>query len=85
MHRGKEQDWEDLKYFLNNIVTFFFIIHIPFFQQRVRSLIETATYNYIMKPSSTGVLITEATVEEVHQFSPFNEIHGAAQMEAKYD
>lgn len=38
-----------------------------------------------MKPASAGVLIAEATVEEVHQFSPFNEIHGAAQMEAKYD
>ncbi|XP_016402168.1 vitellogenin-like, partial [Sinocyclocheilus rhinocerous] len=53
--------------------------------ERIKSLIETATYNYIMKPASTGVLITEATVQEVHQFSPFNEIHGAAQMEAKYD
>ncbi len=24
MHRGNEQDWEDFKYFLNNIVNFFF-------------------------------------------------------------
>ncbi|KAI7791429.1 vitellogenin B1 [Triplophysa rosa] len=51
--------------------------------RRVKSLIETATYNYIMKPAATGVLITEATVEEVHQFSPLNEIHGAAMMQAK--
>ncbi|XP_073699923.1 vitellogenin-like [Garra rufa] len=51
--------------------------------KRVKSLIETATYNYVMKPAAAGVLIAEATVEEVHQFSPFNEIHGAAQMEAK--
>ncbi|XP_067272222.1 vitellogenin-like [Pseudorasbora parva] len=51
--------------------------------KRVKSLIETASYNYIMKPAESGVLIAEATVEEVHQFSPFNEIHGAAQMEAK--
>uniref|UniRef100_A0A8C1M6Q8 Vitellogenin domain-containing protein n=1 Tax=Cyprinus carpio TaxID=7962 RepID=A0A8C1M6Q8_CYPCA len=29
--------------------------------------------------------IAEATVEEVHHFSPFIEIHGAAMMEAKYD
>uniref|UniRef100_A0A672MVQ8 Vitellogenin-like n=1 Tax=Sinocyclocheilus grahami TaxID=75366 RepID=A0A672MVQ8_SINGR len=50
---------------------------------RVKSLIETATYNYIMKPAAAGVLIAEATVEEVHQFSPLNEIHGAAMMEAK--
>uniref|UniRef100_A0A672MZJ0 Vitellogenin-like n=1 Tax=Sinocyclocheilus grahami TaxID=75366 RepID=A0A672MZJ0_SINGR len=51
--------------------------------ERVKSLIETATYNYIMKPAAAGVLIAEATVEEVHQFSPLNEIHGAAMMEAK--
>ncbi|XP_067272221.1 vitellogenin-like [Pseudorasbora parva] len=51
--------------------------------EREKSLIETASYNYIMKPADAGVLIAEATVEEVHQFSPFNEIHGAAQMEAK--
>nr|ADI52871.1 vitellogenin [Acheilognathus yamatsutae] len=50
--------------------------------KKVKSLIETASYNYIMKPAASGVLITEATVEEVHQFSPFNEIHGAVQMEA---
>ncbi|NP_001096141.1 vitellogenin 7 precursor [Danio rerio] len=51
--------------------------------ERVKSLIETATYNYIMKPADNGALIAEATVEEVYQFSPFNEIHGAAMMEAK--
>nr|UPC69856.1 vitellogenin Ao1 [Opsariichthys bidens] len=51
--------------------------------ERTKSLIETASYNYIMKPGATGVQITEATVEEVYQFSPFSEIHGAAQMEAK--
>uniref|UniRef100_A0A671N7A1 Vitellogenin-like n=1 Tax=Sinocyclocheilus anshuiensis TaxID=1608454 RepID=A0A671N7A1_9TELE len=51
--------------------------------ERDKSLIETATYNYIMKPAAAGVLIAEATVEEVHQFSPLNEIHGAAMMEAK--
>uniref|UniRef100_A0A673KMP5 Vitellogenin-like n=1 Tax=Sinocyclocheilus rhinocerous TaxID=307959 RepID=A0A673KMP5_9TELE len=51
--------------------------------ERVKSLIETATYNYIMKPAAAGVLIAEATVEEVHHFSPLNEIHGAAMMEAK--
>ncbi|KAK2907071.1 hypothetical protein QQF64_018996 [Cirrhinus molitorella] len=51
--------------------------------ERVKGLIETAAYNYIMKPAAAGVLIAEATVEEVHQFSPLNEIHGAAMMEAK--
>nr|AGZ80880.1 vitellogenin B variant 1 [Carassius auratus ssp. 'Pengze'] len=49
--------------------------------ERIKSLIETATYNYIMKPASAGVLITEETVEEVHYFSPIHEIHDAAMME----
>ncbi|XP_052394141.1 vitellogenin-like [Carassius gibelio] len=49
----------------------------------VKSLIETASYNYIMKPAATGVLIAEETVEEVHYFSPIHEIHDAAMMEAK--
>uniref|UniRef100_A0A673KPB2 Vitellogenin-like n=1 Tax=Sinocyclocheilus rhinocerous TaxID=307959 RepID=A0A673KPB2_9TELE len=40
------------------------------YTEKVKSLIETATYNYIMKPAAAGVLIAEATVEEVHQFSP---------------
>ncbi|XP_056614208.1 vitellogenin-like isoform X2 [Triplophysa dalaica] len=51
--------------------------------RRVKSWIETASYNYIMKPAATGILITEATVKEVHQFSPLNDIHGAAIMETK--
>ncbi|XP_051550339.1 vitellogenin-like [Myxocyprinus asiaticus] len=51
--------------------------------KRVKSLVEAATYNYIMKPAANGVLISEATVVELYQYSPFNEIHGAAQMEAK--
>ncbi len=84
MHRGNEKDWKNVTYLINKFRNKK-NCHIPFFQQRVRSLIETATYNYILKPTSTGVLITEATVQEVHQFSPFNEIYGAAQMEAKYD
>ncbi|XP_051977952.1 vitellogenin-like [Xyrauchen texanus] len=51
--------------------------------KRDKSLVEAAVYNYIMKPAANGVLISEATVEELYQYSPFNEIHGAAQMEAK--
>lgn len=43
-----------------------------------------ATYNYLMKPADNGALILEATVTELHQFTPFNEMSGAAQMEAKY-
>ncbi|XP_030640291.1 vitellogenin-like isoform X1 [Chanos chanos] len=52
-------------------------------QQEVQSLTGTATYNYVMKPTATGALITEASVEELHQFAPFNAVNGAAQMQAK--
>ncbi|KAJ3599338.1 hypothetical protein NHX12_033301 [Muraenolepis orangiensis] len=40
-------------------------------------------FNYIMKPAATGSLILEATATELIQFSPFNIMNGAAQMEAK--
>ncbi|KAI5614696.1 vitellogenin 7 isoform X1, partial [Silurus asotus] len=52
-------------------------------QQRLRSLTGTATFSYIMKPTDTGTLVSEATVEEVHQFSLFDTATGAAQMKAK--
>lgn len=38
-----------------------------------------------MKPNDAGALISEAIVEEVHQFSLLNTRTGAAQMKAKYD
>lgn len=43
-----------------------------------------AAFNYIMKPTATGALILEATATELIQFSLFNILNGAAQMEAKY-
>ncbi|KAK3561460.1 hypothetical protein QTP86_002812 [Hemibagrus guttatus] len=52
-------------------------------QQRLKRLTGTATFNYIMKPTDTGALVSEATVEEVHQFSFINTQTGAAQMRAK--
>ncbi|KAK3533833.1 hypothetical protein QTP70_032950 [Hemibagrus guttatus] len=52
-------------------------------QQRLKSLTGTATFRYIMKPTDTGALVSEATVEEVHQFSFMNTQTGAAQMRAK--
>ncbi|XP_063057816.1 vitellogenin-like isoform X2 [Engraulis encrasicolus] len=48
-----------------------------------KSLTGAATYNYIMKPSVTGGLITEATVRELHQVTPVAQMGGVAQMEAK--
>ncbi|XP_062868730.1 vitellogenin-like [Trichomycterus rosablanca] len=50
---------------------------------RLKSLTGTAIYSYIMKPTDTGAMVSEATVEEVHQFSPMNTFTGAAQMKAK--
>ncbi|XP_036441834.1 vitellogenin-like [Colossoma macropomum] len=52
-------------------------------QQRLQSLTGTATYSYTMKPTDAGVQVSEATADEVHQFSPFNTMTGAAQMRAK--
>ncbi|XP_067452945.1 vitellogenin-2-like isoform X2 [Thunnus thynnus] len=43
----------------------------------------TVAFDYIMKPLATGSLILKATAREVIQFSPFNILNGAAQMEAK--
>ncbi|KAL1251197.1 hypothetical protein QQF64_018993 [Cirrhinus molitorella] len=52
-------------------------------QKRVKSLSGAATYSYIMKPTPTGVMIIEATVQEIHQFTPLYEIHDATQMETR--
>ncbi|KAM9461345.1 vitellogenin-like isoform 1-T1 [Clarias gariepinus] len=52
-------------------------------QQRLKSLTGTATFSYIMKPTEKGALVSEAVVEEVHQFSLFDTETGAAQMKAK--
>lgn len=58
---------------------------IIFSTQRLKSLTGTATFSYIMKPTEKGALVSEAVVEEVHQFSLFDTETGAAQMKAKYD
>lgn len=52
--------------------------------QRANALKGAASFNYIMKSTDSGVLILEATTRELIQFSPFNIMNGAAQMEAKY-
>ncbi|XP_060934605.1 vitellogenin-2-like [Limanda limanda] len=48
-----------------------------------KTLKGAAAFNYILKPAPTGALILEATATELIQFSPFNILNGAAQMEAK--
>uniref|UniRef100_A0AAR2K7R8 Vitellogenin domain-containing protein n=1 Tax=Pygocentrus nattereri TaxID=42514 RepID=A0AAR2K7R8_PYGNA len=52
-------------------------------QQRLQSLTGTATYNYTMKPTDAGVQLSEATVDEIHQYSLFNTRTGAVQMRVR--
>ncbi|XP_039985633.1 vitellogenin-2-like [Xiphias gladius] len=52
-------------------------------EARGKTLKGANAFNYIMKPAATGALILEATATELIQFSPFNILKGAAQMEAK--
>lgn len=45
----------------------------------------TATYNYKIKYARNEAVITQADVEEIHQFAPFNEITGGnVIVEARY-
>ncbi|XP_068176457.1 vitellogenin-2-like [Antennarius striatus] len=48
-----------------------------------KALKGASAIKYTMKPAATGALILEASSSELIQFSPFNIINGAAQMEAK--
>uniref|UniRef100_A0A665WGU8 Vitellogenin 5 n=1 Tax=Echeneis naucrates TaxID=173247 RepID=A0A665WGU8_ECHNA len=52
-------------------------------QQDSKNLRGATAYNYIFKPVPHGVMILEAAVNELIQFSPFTEMNGAAQMETK--
>uniref|UniRef100_A0A8D0EGI4 Phosvitin n=1 Tax=Strix occidentalis caurina TaxID=311401 RepID=A0A8D0EGI4_STROC len=45
-------------------------------QQRNKNSRTTATYNYKIKYTRNEAVITQADVEEIHQFAPFNEITG---------
>lgn len=52
--------------------------------QRGKSLKGASVFSYVIKPAAAGGLILEAIATELIQFSPFNILNGAAQMEAKY-
>lgn len=52
--------------------------------QDSKNLRGATAYNYVLKQVANGILILEASVNELIQFSPFNEMNGAAQMETKY-
>ncbi|NWX57964.1 VIT1 protein, partial [Promerops cafer] len=45
-------------------------------QQRNKNSRATATYNYKIKYTRSEAVITQADVDEIHQFAPFNEITG---------
>uniref|UniRef100_H3C494 Vitellogenin 2 n=1 Tax=Tetraodon nigroviridis TaxID=99883 RepID=H3C494_TETNG len=48
-----------------------------------KSLNGASTFSYVLKPTAQGSLIMMATSEELIQFSPFNILKGAAQMESR--
>ncbi|TKS74661.1 Vitellogenin [Collichthys lucidus] len=52
-------------------------------QQGSKSLRGATSYTYILKEITSGILILEASVNELIQFSPFSEMNGAVQMHAK--
>ncbi|XP_053549158.1 LOW QUALITY PROTEIN: vitellogenin-like [Bombina bombina] len=52
-------------------------------QETNRNTRAASTYYYKLKDTKNGVLLLEANVEEVHQFSPFNEIDGTAVLVAR--
>lgn len=52
--------------------------------QTGKSMNGASTFNYVMKPTAQGSVILTATSEELIQFSPFNILKGAAQMESRY-
>lgn len=59
------------------------IIKLVLLIQTGKTMKGAVAYDYVMKPTATGALILEATATELIQFSPFNILNGAAQMESK--
>ncbi|XP_072245542.1 vitellogenin-2-like [Leuresthes tenuis] len=51
-------------------------------EARGKTMRRAVAINYVMKPSTSGALILEAMATELIQYSPFNILNGAAQMEA---
>ncbi|KAM9324668.1 vitellogenin-1-like [Gastrophryne carolinensis] len=52
-------------------------------KQRNKNSRAAATYNYDVKATNMGGLLLGADVQEVHQFTPFNEIDGAVVVKAR--
>ncbi|NXL57068.1 VIT2 protein, partial [Chordeiles acutipennis] len=52
---------------------------------KVRNIKGTVMFTYKMKYDDSGALMTSATSEQVYQISPFNELNGAAVVEARQE
>lgn len=67
-------------------MTYYFLFSLLFYIiKRNKNSQATATYNYKIKYTHNEAVITQADVEEIHQFAPFNEITGGnAIVEARY-
>uniref|UniRef100_A0A3P9I8Y6 Vitellogenin domain-containing protein n=1 Tax=Oryzias latipes TaxID=8090 RepID=A0A3P9I8Y6_ORYLA len=54
-----------------------------FCRQKSKSLRGSTSYNYVLKQVPRGIMILEANVNELIQFSPLSERYGAAQTESR--
>ncbi|GCC16756.1 hypothetical protein chiPu_0020389 [Chiloscyllium punctatum] len=52
-------------------------------QQKGRNLRSVSTYSYAIKGTEDGAMIIEVVSKETHQFTPFNELDGAASTESR--
>ncbi|XP_048457510.1 vitellogenin 3, phosvitinless [Rhincodon typus] len=52
-------------------------------QQKGRNLRSVSTYSYAIKGTADGAVIIEVVSKETHQFTPFNELDGAASTESR--
>ncbi|XP_020378984.2 vitellogenin-like [Rhincodon typus] len=55
----------------------------PSCQQRGKNIRAVAATTIVLKPTALGAIIQEARVRELHQFTPFHELDGTVQLEAR--
>lgn len=60
------------------------VLRLPFVFQDSKTVKGATAYNYVLKSIPNGIMILDASVNEVIQFTPFKEMNGATQMETKY-
>ncbi|KAF7665916.1 hypothetical protein LDENG_00127020 [Lucifuga dentata] len=83
IHLTKTKDLDNCQERIIKDIGLAYTMKCPECAARGKALKAASTFNYIMKPADQGALILEATTTELIQFSPFNILNGAAQMEAK--